>query len=69
MTKSKTRRAIELVGTDIVLELSKATSVKTDNMMIHFDQLPDGTWRLIYNKDLIPDFSLIKCFNIIREDE
>ncbi len=62
------RRAIELVGTDIVLELSKATAVKTSNNMIHFDQLPDGTWRLIYNGNLIPDFSLITSLNIIRED-
>ena len=63
-----TRRAIELVGTGMVLELSKATSVKTDSNMIHFDQLPDGTWRLIYNKNLIPDFSQIEAFKVIRED-
>ena len=63
-----TRRAIELTGTDIVLELSKATSVKTDTNMIHLDQLPDGTWRLIYNKNLIPDFSLIQALTIIREE-
>ena len=62
------RRAIKLVGTDIVLELSKATSVKTDNMMIHLDQLSDGSWRLIYNKELIPDFSLIEAFKMIREN-
>ena len=62
------RRAIELIGTNIVLELSKATSVVSLKPMIHFDQLPDGTWRLIYSKDLIPDFTLIDSFKVIRED-
>lgn len=61
------RRAIELTGTELVLELSKVTAVKTQNNMIHLDQLPDGTWRLIYNGNMIPDFSQIKNFNIIRE--
>lgn len=62
------RRAIKIVGTDIVLELSKATAVKTNKGMVHFDQLDDGTWRLIYNKNIIPDFSLIESFTVIRED-
>lgn len=63
------RRAIELVGTGTVLELSKATSVKTNSNMIHLDELPDGTWRLIYNSKMIPDFTKIKSFRIIREPE
>ena len=62
------RRAIQLEGTDTVLELSKATAVKTDQNMIHLDELPDGTWRLIYNGNLIPDFTKIKSLKIIRED-
>jgi len=63
-----TRRAIEIEGTDIVLELSKATAVRTDKQMIHLDQLNDGTWRLIYNGNLIPDFIKVKALKIIRED-
>ena len=63
-----TRRAIELEGINQVLELSKVTAVKTKNNMIHLDQLEDGTWRLIYNGNMIPDFSVIKSFKIIRED-
>jgi hypothetical protein len=62
------RRAIELVGTGTVLELSKATAVRTKNQMIQMDQLDDGTWRLIYNADLIPDFSVIESLKIIREE-
>lgn len=32
-----TRRAIELAGTDITLELSKVTAVRTKQRMIHLD--------------------------------
>jgi hypothetical protein len=63
-----TRRAIELVGTDIVLELSKVTAVRTQQRMIHLDQLQDGSWRLIYNGEHIPDFTKIECLKIVRED-
>lgn len=63
-----TRRAIELQGTDTVLELSKVTAVKTSQRMIHLDELPDGTWRLIYNGDHIPDWSKVECLKMIRED-
>lgn len=62
------KRAIKVNGTDLVLELSKATAVKTEKNMIHFDQLEDGTWRLIYNSNLIPDFTKVENFEIVRED-
>jgi len=64
---SKVYRAIEIEGTGQILELSKATSVKTSQNMIHLDQLPDGTWRLIYNGNLIPDFSKVLGLRILRE--
>lgn len=63
-----TRRAIKIKGTDQVLELSKVTAVRTAKNMIHFDQLPDGTWRLIYNSTMIPDIADVEAFEIIRED-
>ena len=62
------RRAIEIEGTGIVLELSKAAGVRTNKNMIHLDQLPDGTWRLIYNSKMIPDFSKITALKMIRID-
>ncbi len=62
------KRAISLIGLDQVLELSKATAVKTDKNMIHLDQLPDGTWRLIYNENMIPDFSKLISMTIVREE-
>ena len=66
--KKEPRRAIEIEGIDVVLELSRATAVKTSKQMLHLDQLDDGTWRLIYNANLIPDFSEVKSLKIIRED-
>lgn len=65
----KLRRAIEIEGTELVLELSKATSIGVDKKMIHLDELEDGTYRLIFSKSLIDDFSKIKSLKIIREDE
>ena len=62
------KRKIEIEGTDTILEISKATSVRTHKPMIHLDKLSDGTWRLIYNEELIPDFSKVKSLKIIRED-
>jgi hypothetical protein len=66
----KVRRALKCVldGTDITLELSKATAIQGKKRMIHFDELEDGTWRLIFSKDLIEDFSKIKSFEMIREN-
>ncbi len=69
MAKKKLRRAIQIEGTDITLELSKATAVRTDKNMIHLDELADGTWRLIYNGNLIPDFTKVDCLRVIREDD
>jgi hypothetical protein len=66
---NKPRRAIAIEGTDIVLELSKATAVRTTKQMIHLDQLDDGTWRLIYNSNMIPDFTKVQALRMIREDE
>lgn len=63
------RRAIELTGTgQAPLELSKVTTLKTSQQMIHLDRLPDGTWRLIYSGDTIPDITKLQALTIIRED-
>lgn len=64
---TKVRRAIKLKGSEEILELSKVTAVRTDKQMIHLDQLPDGTWRMIYNANLIPDITKIEAFEIVRE--
>jgi hypothetical protein len=62
------KRIIKINGLGIELVLSKVTSVNTQKQMIYLDQLSDGTWRLIYNENLIPDFTKVRSFEIIRED-
>lgn len=53
----------------IDLELSKAAAIKCGSVsLMHLDQLNDGTWRLIYNGEMIPDFTKVDGFKIIRED-
>jgi hypothetical protein len=63
-----TKRSILIEGQGTELELSKVTLVRTDKQMLHLDQLPDGTWRLIYNEALIPDITKVNALRILRED-
>jgi hypothetical protein len=66
-----TRRAIEIKfvdGTSTTIELSKATSIKSDMGIIHLDRLPNKTWRLVWSEDIVDEFSKIKSFEMIRED-
>lgn len=71
--KDKVKRSIFVECSDeedsFILELSKVTAVKTKQKMIHLDELPDGSWRLIYNSDHIPDFTKIQSLKIVREGE
>jgi hypothetical protein len=62
------KRAIRIKGTGVELELSKVVSVNIDKPMINLEQLPDGTWRLIYTKSLIEDFTQVEAFEVVRED-
>jgi hypothetical protein len=62
------KRSIKLIGLDKELLLSKVTAIKTDKQMIHLDQLKDGTWRLIYNANLIPDITKLLAMSVVRED-
>lgn len=55
-------------GTFKDLNITKATSVKTNNEMIYFDKLKDDSWRLIWNESLISDFSKVTNFEIVREN-
>lgn len=40
------KRSIKLEGIDKKLEISKATTIKSDKEFIYLDKLEDGTWRL-----------------------
>jgi len=61
------KRSIALTGTNTELELSKFATPKTDKEFIHFDKLPDGTWRLLFNVSGV-DIKQVQALTIIRED-
>lgn len=66
------RRAIEIKFTDgssKTLELSKATSIRSDIGMVHLDKLKDDSWRLTFSSDITDEFKNISSFEMIREDD
>lgn len=65
------KRSIVLVlkdGTTKELVLSKATAIKAPTGRLNLDELPDGTWRLLWNEDLLKDFSQLERIDIKLED-
>jgi hypothetical protein len=64
------RRAVTIKfkdGTYRILELSKATAIRSDIGMLHLDKVKDGTWRLTFSNDVAEDFSKIVSLEMIRE--
>jgi hypothetical protein len=64
----RTMRLHKMDGSFIDLEITKATSVDTKQSMINLDKLADGTWRLVWDKNLLAEFSDFKSLEMIRED-
>jgi hypothetical protein len=50
-----------------VLEITKFATPAVEKQFIHFDQLPDGTWRLLFNLEG-HEVSNIESFEFLRED-
>ena len=68
--KAQAKRAMRLHkmdGTFIDLEITRAASVDTKQSMINLDKLADGTWRLIWDKNLMEEFTEFKSLEMIRE--
>ena len=59
---------IQTCEKDIELEISKAVAINSPKKMFNLEELPDGTYRLIWSKDLVENFSEIIGIDIIRED-
>jgi hypothetical protein len=55
-------------GTFIDLEIEKAASVDTKSSMINLDKMKNGKWRLIWDANLFPEFTVVKNLEMIRED-
>lgn len=66
------KRSIYIDGVGKELVLSKATAIKQGKVpkkMIHLDELPDGTWRLIYSEDIVLDWSKVEALRMVREND
>lgn len=59
--------ALELEGLGIELKLERAIPVPKAGML-HFDETPKGTWKLLYSRDLIPDLAQVTALEMVRED-
>ncbi len=69
MSKKQPVRILRIHKKDnayIDLPLSKATSVDTKKSKIYLDKLEDGTWRLIWDKNLIEEFSDFLNMEMLR---
>lgn len=58
------RRAIELVGAGITLELSIVTMVRIEKKLFLLDELSDGTWRLIYSASAFTEIENLESIDI-----
>ena len=68
--KNNVRRALKFHkkdGTFETLEISRATKLKNDAGMFHLDKFKDGTYRLMWSKDVLDEFADITNIEIIRE--
>jgi hypothetical protein len=66
------KRSIEiehLDGTKKELEIGKVISMNSkQGGKLYLEEMNDGKWRLLATTDIIEDFTLVKGFNIVRED-
>lgn len=54
-------------GTGRILDVSMVVSVKVRPQLIHFDELPDGSWRITYNPKLIEEFRDLEQISFERD--
>jgi peptide subunit release factor RF-3 len=56
-------------GTTKIIELDKRNTIKSNVGILHFDKISNSRWQLTWSADIIEEFSKIKSFNIIREED
>lgn len=55
-------------GSEKELVISKATMVKLPTGRLNIDEMNDGTYRILWNEELVPDFSKLDRIEVKRED-
>ena len=63
MTAWGNKRKIKLEGINKEVVLSKSTGLKIKKHLWHLDELDDGTYRIQYNNEMIPDHTKLKSID------
>lgn len=62
-------RYVKIEGTLHKFEVVKTVPLRSEMVSIHFEELPNGKWRILYNADFLPNFEQIEAFEIKREGD
>lgn len=62
-------RYVKIEGTHHKFEMVKTVPIRSEMVSIHFEELPNGKWRVLYNADFLPNFEQITAFEIKREGD
>lgn len=60
---------VDVVGTDLKFEVVKTIPIRSEMVSIHFDQLSNGKWQILYNAEYLPNFNQIEAFVVKREGD
>jgi hypothetical protein len=58
------KREFELVGTGVILPISRGTLLDVTRRFLHMDELDDGTWRITVSKSLSETITAIEEIRI-----
>lgn len=59
------KREFELVGTGVILPISRGTLLDVTRRFLHMDELDDGTWRITVSKSLSETITAIEEIRIV----
>lgn len=62
-------RFVKVEGTQHKFEVVKVVPLRSEMVSIHFEEMPNGKWRILYNADHIPNFDKIEAFQIKRDGD
>lgn len=64
------KRAIRVVGTDLVFELGRVVEVDVPKRFVMLEETKNGTFRLTYTKSLFPDGTkaITGAITVVREE-
>jgi hypothetical protein len=62
-------RALRFEGLGLELSISKAVAIRADiPTLLNIERMSDGTYKLLYNATVIPDFTKLEQITVVRHD-